>query len=723
MTEKSEALVEPKDAGKGPEGVVKRWLMEWHQAGEREKEWRPRATEVMKTYRGDKSGSNRFNILWSNTEILRPAVYNSTPRPDVRRRNRDADPTGKQVAEVLERSLAFCMDSYDFDHVINMAVLDDLLPGRGVTRVRYEPKFSKTTDEQGQPYEAMAYAETYCEPVVWDCFRHGPGRTWGEVTWEGFEHRMTMSEFKKKWSKFADKVTLDYDLVPEGDDKSKKNNPEVFKRVVVLEIWDKDNREVLFIAPSYKEGPLQVQKDPLGLQGFFCTPRPLMALDSTDTLVPVEEYRLYKDQADELDRVTRRINKLVNGLKLRGIYDSTLKEMADVMSADDNALVPAVDSYLAMQMGGFEKAIWMLPIEPAAKVLMQLYQQREQLKQVIYEITGISDVLRGSTDPNETLGAQQLKAQNGSMRIQRRQREVQRYIRDLLRMKAEIIAEKYTPQILQLMTGIAVTPDMQAIMKQDLLRAFRVDIETDSTIAGDQNADRQMVTEMIEGIGKFVQSVGPAVESGGFSQETAKKLLLASVRRFKFGREVEDAIEQDEQQPQTPAAAQPDPMEGERMKVAAETQAKQQELALRAEEKKAEMQDKREERMINAQFKAKELMLKEEELGIKKMEMQHRITSEQARGEIEAETARTNNEVAMAPVKERQQDMVSLTQGLEMLAQAILQGQQQMQVVMVEVQQANAENMQQMMKIMASPKKAMKNPKTGEITMQHVMEQ
>ena len=46
-----------------------------------------------------------------------------------------------------------------------------------------------------------------------------------------------------------------------------------------------------------------------------------------------------------------------------------------------------------------------------------LYQQREQIKAVIYELTGLSDIARGASKASETLGAQQLKSQWGSIRL------------------------------------------------------------------------------------------------------------------------------------------------------------------------------------------------------------------------------------------------------------------------------------------------------------------
>lgn len=618
------ALETPADAGEGQQGQVNRWLMELDLAGKVEKDWRKNAKKAIERYRDEKDRTERqFNIYWANVETLRPALYSTAPKVDVRPRFPDADPVGKLAAEVLERALEFSLDSYDFDEEMDNITLDYLLPSRAVARVRFSPTIEEKEDGEGNSYDEVTYAETYCEHVPWERFRRGPGITWKEVPWIAYEHQLTHTEVDKKFPGFGQKVS--YDIVMEGVDGDKADaSPSIFKRVRVWEIWDKQTRKIYWLAPSWKESFLLVEEDKLKLADFFDCERPLYAVKTATSLVPQVEYRMYSDQAKELDRVTARINKLVSSLKQRGIYDSTVAEFKELLKAADNEMVPTSTASALMQAGGLDKGIWMMPIEEAAAVLKALIEYREQVKQTIYELTGISDILRGSTDPVETLGAQKLKAQTGGKRIQRRQRDVQRFIRGLLRKKAEIIAENYTPQILSLMTGIQLpydadkqaaqmqmieqatqqgtaaqanpqhgggvpsahqpdpkiqqilaTPSWEDVMKvlqNDMLRAFRVDIETDSTIASDQEAEREQVTEFITGVGNFVKSVGPAVTEGAISPEAAKKLLLAALRRFKFGREVEDVIDQDMG---SPMPEKPDP---EAQKAQAQAQADQAKL-------------------------------------------------------------------------------------------------------------------------------------------------
>lgn len=590
MAEAAEAqsgsVDERDDIGSSPADVVSRWVMELDLADKVEKSWRERAQDVQNRYRDEKQGAKlttetystgtRFNILYSNVQTICPALYNQTPKPDVRRRFRDRDPLGKVISEISERALSYTMDAYDFDRFMRLSVKDQQVAGRGLTRVKYDAKFSTEKDGEGEDYDAKKHEEVCFEHVNWPDFRRGPGRTWEDVRWVAFKHLMTLEDARKKFGETADQAQLDY--TPEGIDDDENKITDTFKRMVVWEIWDKDERRVIFLAPSLKERPLKTEDDPLGLSGFFPIPRPLYASDYTDSLIPVEPFRYYKDQADELDELSKRISGIIKACKARGVYDSTLQEMSKLMDSGENVLVPAENVLTLMAQGGLDKAVWIWPIEKIAVVLKYLYEQRDAVKSTIYEITGIADIMRGSSQAQETLGAQQLKAQFGGMRLNDMRNEVQRYARDIVRISLELIAENFSPDTLQIMTGVTLPTaeqKMQAqmlaqqaqmqqqpvpeqiqkalsmptweealkIMREDGPREYRIDVETDSTVAGDQAQDQKNMTELLQGIGSFIQTVGPAVESGYMPLPAAKSILLSAVRRFKMGREVEDEID------------------------------------------------------------------------------------------------------------------------------------------------------------------------------------
>jgi hypothetical protein len=666
--------------------LVKLWLDAIDLASKEEADWRKRAQTAVDTYRDQKERNDkRFNILYANTETILPAIYSSVPVPDIRRRFSDSDPAGKVVSQILERAISYSVDSYDFDATMRAAVMDGELPGRGVTRVRYVPYLA----EGGN---AVAYEEVLCEHVPWATFRRGPARMWQDRPWIAFELFLTREQLTALNEELGPQVSLDCPIEGYDEKRSEGPPPEVFKRARVWEVWDAEKKQVLFIADSYKLAPIRVDEDPLGLSGFFPVPRPLYAVQTSDTLVPVEPYRFYKDQADELDRVTRRITKLILVLKWRGFYpgaDQSAGLFTQLKDADDGDMIPVSDmqSFLSASGGDLSKAFWMMPIEQASAVLTNLYTQREQIKQVIYEITGTADIMRGSTDPNETLGAQQIKAQWGSQRVQRKQAEVQRYARDIFRLKAEVIATKFSWETIELMTGIKLPTaadkqmamqqaqqaqasqqpvpeelaqlldqptreEVEQLLRNDALRSFRVDVESDSTIRGDLTRFQENVTNFMNGTAQYLSAVGPMVQAGVVPKEMAIRLYVPFTRQFKLGREVEDMLEgmvtqaeADAKQPQPPSPEEvkaqaemaKQKAEGERMQM--QMQGEQQKLAMELQMKEREHEMKLAEMQMGLQIKERELALKEQEIQLKERDMLISSQIKERQAQMEVETA------------------------------------------------------------------------------------
>lgn len=544
---------------KSPTDFCKNWMSAIEMAGKEEGTWREDAESTIKRYR--KSQAGQFNILFANTQTTVPALYNSEPVPDVRRRFGDADPDGKAVATALERGISIQAELYDFNSCMEAAVKDRQLPGRGVTRVRVVkgPNGSQRIE---------------CEPVIWDDFRRGPAKLWRDVPWVAFRHRMTRDELVEMSPKHGKDVVLD---VAVGEHKKDDDLPEMFKRAIVWEIWDKAEQAVYFIAESFKDGPLMVVEDGYKLRDFFCVPEPLYAVRTSDSLVPVCEFMIWKPLADEVDTLTERIAKIVKVMKWRGLYDGAFAGLVEKLEGlEDGQLAAADDTARSMQQGGIDKAVWMMPVADAAKLVESLYLAREQAKNQLYELTGVADILRGSTQASETATAQQIKAQWGSLRLQEAQAEVQRYARDLFRMMADLMAEVMEPEEIAAMTGIQLTPPQIQLLKGgDLRREFVIEIETDSTIRADLARAQENVSGFVTGFGTFIESVGPAVEAGMMPGPIAVKLLSSFARNFKLGREAETTMDEwvkflEEKAKQPPAPPAPDPKaEAEKVKAEA----------------------------------------------------------------------------------------------------------------------------------------------------------
>lgn len=623
--DKAEGETKPHEA----EELVTRWLKELDKAAAHEEKWRDRAKKLVKRYRDeekavqavdDENAAVTFNILFANTQVLKGQYYQKTPTPDVRRRFADKDPLGRRVASILQRAISTTLDSYDFDEVMMACVEDRLLPGRGVARLAYKPTMAQVPlgpGPDGQPQlnpdgtpatvEQVVYEEVVCDYVEWAWFRMSPATRWKKVRWIAFGELLTKKELKEQFGEeIAARCTLDWAPEDKEDDSD-------LKRALVWVIWDKTSRKMYAISKGLPEMPLRVLDDPLQLEGFWPIPKPLYASTATTcSLIPVPEYVQYQSLAIELDVVTERIAKLVDALRRRGIYDTSQPELARLASAGDNEFVPAENYAALLEKGGVAALFAELPIEGIAKVLVNLYTQRDQIKAIIYEVTGISDIVRGSTQASETLGAQELKARYSNTRVATGQKEVAKFARDIIRITGEIIAERFSPETLKLMTGpelwvetrkvpdpiagqeteqqVDLTNDIMQLLRNEKLRGFRVDIETDSTIEPDAGEEQKNRIEFLTAVTSYIEQAGPLVTSGAMPMDVAKDFLSFGARGFKVSPQLEDAIDrlggdqkqaeagkaQQQQQAQALAAAERRKVEAE----AAEAEAKARKVDL-----------------------------------------------------------------------------------------------------------------------------------------------
>ena len=561
--------------------VVRHWLAEIDAAKKRETDYREEGKRILKIYAGSKTDAIPFNILYSNTETLLPACYSQVPRPVVQRRFKDEDPIGKAAAQASTRLLEFLLDTnidgYEsFDDSMRRCVLDALLPGRGVTQLKYD------ADVVGgdMPYKA---SELVCtDSKDWNKVLIGYANKWSDVPWVAFELILDKKEAKEKFGDVANKLkytTGNQDADGEEDEKTNEEKHEGEKKtVLVYQIWDKEGgKKIRYLCPEYKDDLLKVEDDPLQLTGFYNFPRPLQFVEKNN-LLPTALYALYENQAKELNEVSRRINLLVRAIKAKAIYAGGLgDDIKRLVDANDNELVAADNESTLAAEKGLQNAIWFWPVDQLIVVLRELMGAREQCKQVIYEITGISDILRGSTVASETATAQKIKSQWGSLRLKRLQKEVQRYARDLLRIMLELAATKFSEETWAKMTGLPFSTSAQVeqaqmlmaiaqatgqqpepqtlqvlqspawaqvlkVLRDDLQRAYRIDIETNSTVEVEATEDKEMMGEAMAAVGQALNGLTPLVTAGTLPFEAAQAMLLTIMRRFRFGPEIEDMI-------------------------------------------------------------------------------------------------------------------------------------------------------------------------------------
>jgi hypothetical protein len=539
-------------------GKAQLWQRNIENASKHEHTWRERGAAVVDRYRDERGMGNpsdsaiekKFNILWSNTETLKGALFARMAEPDVRRRFSDPNDAARDVAIMLERALRYEMDIYDAQNPISAALEDYLLPGRGVVWVVYEPILVKekitatmegdaTTIVAEEEVERIGDQRCRLEYVHWEDYREDPARRPEDVTWRARRHLLSRDDLIARKFKKANDIPLSWS--PDGDEYGEQY-AEMDARAEVWEIWDIVTRKRIYIAQNYND-VLAEDDDPYGLVNFWPCPTPLIAVSTTNSSIPVPEYTLYQDQARELDSLTTRISHLISGLKRRGVYDASVPELQTLANAGDNEFVPSENFAYLAQHGGLVGAFQVEDITSISTVVNGLYQQRNAVLQTIYEITGISDILRGTTRASETATAQQLKAQFGSMRLRRRQDDIQKYIRELFRIKAELIAEHYEPEVLTRMTGMEVTDDMLDIMRNDKLRSYIIDVETDSTIFADEEEEKRTRIQFADTMGAYLMRAIEVTRGAPEVTPLAFEILKFVAGAWKVGRTFEDTIE------------------------------------------------------------------------------------------------------------------------------------------------------------------------------------
>lgn len=670
----------------------KRWNQEIKFYSTKAEKWEEKAKKILRRYKDDRSPREqkvpRYNILWSNIQTLWPALYSRKPKPDIERRFRDKDDLGRYSSMVLERSISYFMNE-EFDTAVRQAVFDRLLPGRGTLWVRYEPHFkdadenesvedegeeitdnvesysqskSNSADKPDMEDEAEAVEEVDNEDICWDYvhwqdFGHTFGRTWQEVDAVWRKVYLTRKELIARFGEdIGEKVTLDYSPHDLKDNKY----DEVEKKATVYEIWCKSDKKVYWVHKDYQLGPLDEQDDPLGLTDFFPCPMPLYATLANDDLIPVPDYLEYQDQANELDEITSRLGSIIKAVKVVGVYDSSAQGVDRLLAEGvENQLVPISQWAVFGEKGGLKGVMDFLPLETVLTALQGLYEAREKVKADLYEITGIADIIRGATNANETATAQQIKSQFGTLRLSASQDDVQRFVRDLVKIGTEVIAYHFGIDTIKKICGVQLLTDqekqliqqrmqmlqayqqqsqqmqkqlpppgqqpqqpqlpppqlpplppelqkldaedtqellenpsweeVEKLLHEQVTLAYKIDIETDSTIKFDQDAERDARVQFLESVGKFLQSA-MAVQNPDLEPLMAK-MLMFGVRGFKVGKELESAFEQTiaklEKDSQDPSKKKPNP---EMMKIQGEQQIAQQKMQMDMQMKQAEVQ-------------------------------------------------------------------------------------------------------------------------------------
>lgn len=594
--ESAEIFTRGPDGKLTPAGQAERWVMEFSAAREKLKKWHAQGEKIIDRFLDERasadSGESRLNLFTANVESQHSMLFGKVPSADVSRHFEDsADDVARVASEMMERLLTPLSDADSYVTALGYCLEDRLLPGFGFATARYEVETEPAsdeagepvTDEAGEPVEQKAFENVETDYHFWKSVLWSPARTFEEWRWGAWCAPMTRADLVKRFGEIGQQVPMNAKTGKKGAQDAAQADP--WARADVWEIWSKEDRAVYWYVEGFNR-ILDEKPDPLGLEGFFPFPRPMIARPTTRAFVPRPDFVIAQDLYNEIDTLSTRINLLEKAVRVAGAYDKTAPEVAKLLTDSGfNKLYPAENWGLLAEKGGFKGVVDWFPLEQVTAAIGILTEKRVEKIALLQQVTGWSDIMRGQSNANETLGAQKLKASYGSVRIQRFQAEFSRFASDLQRIRAEIISKHFDVETIIQRSNVLNTPDAKFAQQAAQLikergNGFRIEVKPDNINLTDFAQLKQERTEVITALGGLMAALTPLIQAGGAPAAdfalAAGQWLLAGV---KGGDSLEpdfDALRTKIQQAAQQAAMQPpqpDPkVEAQKVKAQVEIQ-------------------------------------------------------------------------------------------------------------------------------------------------------
>ncbi len=552
----------------------KGWLKKISDAENAHKEWLQDAKDCWKRYTGETK--QNFNIFKSNTDILLGALFNEMPKPDIRERFAERNSSDEfksnlylNVATVADRCVQYNNDNSESKKELTKVFRDAFVTGRGIGKVDYDyTELQDSVEDQIVPIKHIAYT-AYIEEV---CDKEE------DITWKGEIIPMTKKEC-------ADEFGIKQkDLGTSLQTEDVKNTKQFVK---VYEIWDKPTKTRIYISPDYKENKiLRTDKDPLELKKFFPYEKEKTIENGKNTL-PTPEYNIYKQLNEELQNsVGRRGTLTKNQVVYRPMFDNAAGE--DLKKSFNNSEGTAIPINGDPKIKILDK-VAAVPTEEAQQIVAFLGERSQELVMQIWQVTGVSDIMRGETDAKETATAQKIKGVFGSLRIKPRQESVQEMIKSIFRKQAEIVCEKYTidemqkiscvdlptteehlkirqkqiisnspeyQQMVQVGTAqpIQITQEeleklnqptldqVAKVLRDDKMRGYSIDIETTATIFDDIATQREQIQAFTLTLFNMIDKSSQYIAQTPSIIDLMEQMTMLNVSQFKVSRGYIDSI-------------------------------------------------------------------------------------------------------------------------------------------------------------------------------------
>ncbi len=540
---------------------------------------------------------NRLPIFWASVKNLLPAYYSRTPNTVAKRLFDSQDPTGKVSAQLVERLSKTLLHKSPLTEAMTHASVDFVLTDKATAKMHCEEVYGEkqvpvilnqdtqeymtndgqvvtgqvTQNEDGSlmgTIEGLIDYKIEILPLDYDDVIHTPNaRNWSEISQIGLRLYLTKAEFLDRFG--SEKLALvTFGAIKDEDgDKSipqQTDNKEA-DTVELWEIWDKRKKMVSVVSQNCKTNIIDEYPDPYELKGFFPIAPFVISTKPSKNLYPTPMYVQLKPLIVQLHRVFDRICKMTSALRRRGIADAQLSAAIEQLSTGDDLEIVAVKNFQAiLERGGLEKSLLWFPLQELSNALSEAVGMIATFEDFFNKLSGVPDVVRGSTNPNETASAQQQKGEFYNLRTSWDQLQFQEMARILIEMQVEIALKKF-PEIdglLEKYMGVQFldpadqpyVPDAIKVLLSDQEMDIRVEIETDSMsyMNDKQNQEQRAASGqiVIQGLQQIATAENPAMIT------PIVQVLFATLRAQSMGKDFEntvaEALKKMEEAAQTP---------------------------------------------------------------------------------------------------------------------------------------------------------------------------
>jgi hypothetical protein len=335
--------------------------------------------------------------------------------------------------------------------------------------------------------------------------------------------------------------------LPPEDNKNPDNTKDTM--VVTYEYWNRYAKECFWMAKNSDEfiKPVGYQPNPdeqktnglYNLSGFFPMVKPLMRNQPTDEFWPIPEYMQIRGILANISSIFGKYIDGTRALLAKLLFDDGIEGLEDALTSDRQNLCVAVSNLarsLQQSGGALTNAVQYVPLDGILASLQALSTSLETGLNNLYKLIGISDLLQGLiTDPTQrTFGERQMTEKYSLNQIEPMQRGMQEFIRDNDQLMCEMALNNFKNESLdKYFIPHTLPKDQQPLfvsareMLKNNIGRFQIELETDSTIAINEEYKKQMSME-------FVNVLTSSVEKASAIAQSNPDLLVLEMHATKF---------------------------------------------------------------------------------------------------------------------------------------------------------------------------------------------